>query len=396
MMHAVNSLFASQPLIALFVTVALGYLLGKIRIKTFVLGGVAGTLIVGVVIGQIGIDLDPGIKTIFFALFIYAVGFQGGPQFARALNRRSLNQLASAFVMCLMGLVTVIVGARLFGLDRGLAAGLAAGGLTQSAIIGTAGDAIGKLGLPAAVTQTMQTNVAVGYAVTYIFGSLGPILMVTWLLPMLMKWDIRQEALKLARTLSGGRPELEPGEFDAITPIATRVYTTSAHSAASGKTTLDIDRALRDGAVESVTRVGTLLPLTETTTIHAEDEVAFTGSAHSLALAGVYFGEESTATDARLVEENREIVLTNRALVDRDLGAIRSETPIATQHGVFLTQAKRMGHELPLLPKLTLHRGDKLHFVGRSADLDRVQPRIGYKISAGSARPRTSSSSASA
>ena len=80
-----------------------------------------------------------------------------------------------------------------------MAAGLAAGGLTQSAIIGTAGDAIGKLGLSPELTKTMQTNVAVGYAVCYIFGSLGPIIMVSWFLPLIMKWDIRQEAVKLAK-----------------------------------------------------------------------------------------------------------------------------------------------------------------------------------------------------
>ena len=143
-MTIVHEILKSQPLLALFITIALGYLVGKIKIGSFVLGGIAGTLLVGVVIGQLGIDVDSGIKNIFFALFIYAVGFQGGPQFFHALNMRSLNQLASSFVMCLVGLLCVLAAAWMFGLDRGLAAGLAAGGLTQSAILGTAGDAIGK------------------------------------------------------------------------------------------------------------------------------------------------------------------------------------------------------------------------------------------------------------
>ncbi|MEC5149013.1 AspT/YidE/YbjL antiporter-like protein [Cryobacterium psychrotolerans] len=244
----------------------MGYLIGKIRIGKFVLGGIAGTLLVGVVIGQIGITIDPGIKTIFFALFIYAVGFQGGPQFFHALNRRSLNQLASAFVMCLMGLITVLVGAWMFGLDRGLAAGLASGGLTQSAIIGTAGDAIAKLGLSAAVTKTMQTNVAVGYAVTYIFGSLGPIILVTWLLPALKRWDIRAEAIKLAASMSGGRTELGPGQFDAVRPVVTRFFAVGAKSEAAGKTALEVDTALSDDAVEAIIRSGGTIDLAESAT----------------------------------------------------------------------------------------------------------------------------------
>ena len=99
-MDLLHRLFTAEPLLALFSTIALGYLAGKIKIGSFVLGGIAGTLLVGVVIGQLGINIDSGIKAIFFALFIYAVGFQGGPQFFHALNLRSLNQLASSFVMC--------------------------------------------------------------------------------------------------------------------------------------------------------------------------------------------------------------------------------------------------------------------------------------------------------
>ena len=152
-MELLRHLFTLEPLLALFITIALGYLVGKIKIGNFVLGGIAGTLLVGVVIGQLGINIDSGIKAIFFALFIYAVGFQGGPQFFHALNRRSLNQLASSFVMCFTGLLCVLLAAWMFGLDRGMAAGLAAGGLTQSAILGTAGDAIAKLGLISCINQ---------------------------------------------------------------------------------------------------------------------------------------------------------------------------------------------------------------------------------------------------
>jgi len=138
-------IFTGQPLLALFTTIAFGYLIGKIKIGGFVLGGIAGTLIAGVLIGQLGINIDNGVRSIFFGLFIYAVGFQGGPEFYHALNMRSLNQLASSFVMCFVGLLCVLAAAWIFGLDRGMAAGLAAGALTQSTILGTAGDAISEL-----------------------------------------------------------------------------------------------------------------------------------------------------------------------------------------------------------------------------------------------------------
>ncbi|WP_284945046.1 aspartate-alanine antiporter [Acidisoma cladoniae] len=382
-MDFLRHLFANQPLIALFATIAIGYLVGRIKVGSFVLGGVAGTLLVGVIIGQLGVNIDPGIKTIFFALFIYAVGFQGGPQFFHALNLRSLNQLVSAFVMCFTGLLCVIAGAWMFGLDRGMAAGLAAGGLTQSAILGTAGDAISKLGLSPAITKTMQTNVAVGYAVCYIFGSLGPIIMVTWFFPMIMKWDIRKEAVKLAKELSGGKAELEPGQFNAVNDIITRVYEVTRDRTAIGRTTLELDRQFSDASVEGVFRAGKMVEMNDTTTIELGDAVAMTGRLDAFKLSDTVFGREIASPPGfSIVEENRGIILTNRVLSGRQISEIHDHATIDTRHGVFLTAAKRMGRDLPLLSKLQLKTGDELHFTGSPSDLDRVQSKIGYKISA--------------
>ena len=382
-MNVLHRLVTAEPLLALFVTIALGYLVGKIKIGSFVLGGIAGTLLVGVIIGQLGVNIDSGIKNIFFALFIYAVGYQGGPQFFHALNRRSLNQLASAFVMCFVGLLCVLAAAWMFGLDRGMAAGLAAGGLTQSAIIGTAGDAITKLGLSPELTKTMQTNVAVGYAVCYIFGSLGPIIMVSWFLPLIMKWNIRQEAVKLAKLLSGGHAELDPGQFNAARQISTRIYEIAAGSEAAGKTALSIDQALSNASVEAVYREGKALDLTDTTVIQVGDRVAITGVIGVMESACSLLGREMAAANGSLlVQENREIILTNRALNNREVGEIREHVKVETRHGVFLTAVKRMGHDLPVLDKLELKRGDELHFAGSPTDLNRVQSKIGYKITA--------------
>jgi putative transport protein len=382
-MNLLHRLVTAEPLLALFVTIALGYLVGKIKIGSFVLGGIAGTLLVGVIIGQLGVSIDSGIKGIFFALFIYAVGYQGGPQFFHALNRRSLNQLASAFVMCFVGLLCVLTAAWTFGLDRGMAAGVAAGGLTQSAIIGTAGDAIGRLGLSPELTKTMQTNVAVGYAVCYIFGSLGPIIMVSWFLPLIMKWNIRQEAVKLANLLSGGHGELDPGQFNAAQQISTRIYEIAAGSKAAGLTALAVDQKLSDASVEAIYREGKTLDLTDTTAIRVGDRVAITGAVCAMQAACSLFGRELTATNGLLlVQENREIILTNPALNNREVGEIREHTKVETRHGVFLTAVKRMGLDLPVLDKLQLKRGDELHFTGSPADLNRVQSKIGYKITA--------------
>lgn len=203
-MHWLHEIFQQSPDIALFLSLAGGYAIGKIQFGKFQLGGVAGSLLVAVLISQVGVSIDNGVKSVLFALFIYAVGFESGPQFFRSLGRHSLREIAMAVVLAVSGLVTVVVLARMFGLDKGLAAGIASGALTQSAIIGTASAAIGKLGLAADEVQRLQGNVAVGYAVTYIFGSFGAIIICVNLLPRFMGRSIRDDAVKAEAELLAG------------------------------------------------------------------------------------------------------------------------------------------------------------------------------------------------
>ncbi|WP_422374901.1 aspartate-alanine antiporter [Roseibium sp.] len=382
-MELLQWLATQSSLVFLFVAVALGYFAGKLKVGNFVLGGIAGTLIVGVILGQVGVTIDTAVKDIFFALFIYAVGYQGGPQFFRALSLKSLNQLLSAAVMCLLGLFTVLAFAWGFELDRGTAAGLAAGGLTQSAIIGTAGETIQKLSVSTDLKSVMETNIAVGYAVCYIFGSIGPIIMITWFFPTIMRWDIRKEAIKLAEQMSGGATELEPGQFDAARRIDTRFYRLAIGTDWIGKSPQELDAAFEELALEAVLRAGQDLDLTQETRLHSGDIVAFTGLVSALETQPETFAAEVPAPDGyRLVLENRHIVLTNPEIADHRLQGLHHHVKSNALHDVFVTGVKRMGRDLPLLPNLQIHKGDELQLTGSPHDLGKVQASIGYPISA--------------
>jgi AspT/YidE/YbjL antiporter-like protein len=200
-----------------------------------------------------------------------------------------------------------------------------------------------------------------------------------------MKWDIRQEALKLAKAMSGGRAELEPGQFNALGPIDTRVYRIAQASTAVGKTALAIDNELVDGAVEAIYRNGRVVDFAESGLVQIGDDIAVTGKINVMGTAAGFLGPEVVAPDdLAVVLENREIILTNRALTSRGIGQMHDEINVATRHGVFLTAVKRMGRDLPLLSKLQLKTGDELHFIGSPVDLNRVQDKIGYKITAAS------------
>lgn len=369
------------PFITLFLSIGLGFLLGKFKIGKFQLGGIAGTLIVGVILGQVGgIHINEEIKNVFFALFIFMVGYLGGPQFFASLKPSAVRYLIAAIGMTVLGLLAVLGVSIWAGLDAGLAAGLAAGGLTQSAIIGTASNAIDQLGLAASAAKDMKTNVAVGYSITYIFGSIGPILMVS-LVAIVMKWDIRQEAIKLAIKL-GGSGELGEGQFKPITRIATRAYKVSKNSAFVNKTIYELeDHFNNDLTVEEVLNGTKISDPKDVIKIEADSVLLISGLVSAFAKAGDSIGSEISEYENNIdfTEEVRHIVVTNRKVHGLTIKQIHDKATPEEKHGIYINGIGRMNNELPVLEGTEIHVGDELALVGRKEDLDRAQKLLGYK-----------------
>ncbi len=125
-------------------------------------------------------------------------------------------------VYCVTALLAVYITAMVMGYDKGLAAGLLAGAVTESAAIGSATEAINRLNVPEAAKATMASNVAVAYAVTYIFGTVGA----TWFLsrvgPKLLSIDLKEECKKKEMELGG--QEDEPGILSLHADLIVRAY----------------------------------------------------------------------------------------------------------------------------------------------------------------------------
>ena len=132
-MELLHHILDAAPEIALFAALALGQTLGRVKFGRFSLGGVAGSLVMALLIGQLGVTLPDALKSVCFALFIYSVGFKSGPEFFGGLDRSSLKLVLSSVVQCVVALVVIVVMAKVCGLDQGFAAGLGAGALTQTA-----------------------------------------------------------------------------------------------------------------------------------------------------------------------------------------------------------------------------------------------------------------------
>src|SRR5881394_2623739 len=209
--------------LAVFLTLAIGFLIGRVKIGTFSLGTAVGTLLAGVVIGQMNIQVPAVVKYVFFDLFLFTTGYKVGPQFFRALKKDALPQLALTVVLCVTCLVAAFTAAKLLGYDMGTAAGLLAGAFTESTVIGTASDAIGRLGISTTDKTTLTNNIPVAYAVTYLIGTA----FIVWFLPnigpKLMRVDLKEEARKLRAKIAGsGAGEQEI--LSAYQVLAVRAY----------------------------------------------------------------------------------------------------------------------------------------------------------------------------
>src|SRR5215211_5900582 len=142
MNYVINAL-VNHPELAVFLTLAIGFSIGRIKLGSFSLGTVVGTLLAGVAVGQLNIQVPAVVKFVFFDLFLFTTGYKVGPQFFRALKKDALPPLALTVVLCVTCLVAAFTAAKLLGYDIGTAAGMLAGAFTESTVIGTASDAIG-------------------------------------------------------------------------------------------------------------------------------------------------------------------------------------------------------------------------------------------------------------
>lgn len=369
-----------SPEILLFLSLAIGFWIGQFQIGKFQLGGVAGSLLVAVLLSLVGVPVDNGVKSILFALFIYAVGFESGPQFFKSLGPQSLREIFLALFMAVIGLATVLVMAKLFGLDKGMAAGLAAGGMTQSAIIGTAGDAISRLGLAADEAQRLQANVAIGYAVTYIFGSLGAIIVCVNILPRFMGKGIADDAIKAEAERLKGAIAFGPGQEPAMPEIVGRIYKVGA---AAGKTVAAIEASAGANTitVERLKRKDHPVDVTPDTVLREGDIVLIVGRRPGVvALSDTIGAELQSAPGMDLVMLTEDVVLRNAAYANRTLGEIKASTSPLLRHGIFVIGIKREGDSVALADATAIQAGDVITVYGTDQDIKRVVTEAGVPL----------------
>ncbi|MET9105739.1 aspartate-alanine antiporter [Streptomyces zhihengii] len=378
-----RNVFQPYPELLVFLTVALGFLVGRLHWRTIALGSVTGCLVVGLLLGNwTEVQVDGTVKSLFFVLFLFALGYKVGPQFFRGLRTDGLPQVLNAVVVCVTGLLVCWAFAALLGYGPGLSAGLLGGALTQSAVIGVAQDAIATLpGLSSSAAKDEGNLVAIGYAVTYPLGTILCAIMLADVLPKLYKKDLAPESAALAEELDA--PEADPDLHEGYYEVVLRAYTVERPDLV-GRTIEDFENQQKElGRRIYITRVrrdGRIVEHTQRTALAHGDVIAVSALRTSLVDYDprTHIGGETD--DVELLgyrTESLHVVASEKAQLGRTVAQLRSEPFMV---GVYIERIYRSGAEFPYRLSTRIDRGDTLVLTGPKRLVDPAGAAIGTPV----------------
>ena len=371
------STLRDNPQLAIFLALAIGYWVGAMKFGSFSLGAVTGTLIAGVLIGQLGIEISSQVKSIFFIMFLFAVGYGVGPQFVRGVASDGAPQALFAAVISVLCLACVYVAAIVAGYGPGFAAGLNAGAQTISASIGVATDTINQLGLPPSRPKRRSTASRWPTPSPTSSARSAPAGSSLSSAPSCSASISQAECKRYEAEMSKGAPA--GGMQSAWRQFEMRAYRISESGKAVGKRVAEAEAMVPDARVfiERIRRDGRIIEFGPDTVLQAGDVVAVSGRREVL----VNMLQTATEVEDRelldVPAEAVDVVVTNKAIDRKPLIDLAKEE---FARGVYLTKITRgaMSVEIPVLPQTQIYRGDILRLVGTRVHLDRVVQAIGY------------------
>lgn len=370
-----------RPELAIFLTLFLGFWIGKLRIGKFSLGTVTSVLLVGVVVGQLNITIGDPMKAVFFLMFLFAVGYKVGPQFFRGLKKDGLPQVGFAVAMCVVSLLATWGLAKIMGYNVGEAAGLLAGSQTISAVIGVASDTIHELGVSEAQKATYINAIPVAYAVTYIFGTAGSAWVLASLGPKLLGGldKVKADCRELEARMGSSEAD-EPGFMTAVRPVIFRAYKVTNQWFSGGRKVFDLEDHLNEQGkrlfVERVRQAGIIREVNPDMLLKKGDEVVLSGRREFVIGEEDWIGPE--ILDTQLLDfpaETLPVMITRKTFAGETVATIRRQR---FMHGVSIRTIKRAGIQIPVLAQTIVDSGDMIELVGTKHEVENAAKQMGY------------------
>ncbi|MDE7411160.1 MAG: aspartate-alanine antiporter [Paramuribaculum sp.] len=371
-----------NPSIAIFLTIVLGFWIGKFKYKTFSLGNVTSVLLVGVLIGQLDIPIPGPVKNVFFLLFLFAIGYSVGPQFFRSLRGSGVKEVIFAVVVCVLVLVTTIVAAKIMGYNLGEAVGLFSGSATISAAIGVGSDTINSLGLDPAKAKAMINIIPVAYAVTYIFGTIGSAYLLSavgpWMLGGLKK--VREDTAALEAEMNRSDLSSDPAYINALRPVAFRAYKVTAELFSTPQSVESIEKHFIDKGyrifVERLRINGKLTEPQPQTMVGIGDEIVLSGRREYIITDESWIGPE--INDAELLNfpaEQLSVLISKKGAAGMTVDQLRRQKYM---YGIAIKELKRSDTPIPVMAQTVLQAGDTITIIGLAQEVNVAAPKLGY------------------
>ncbi|PZX92754.1 aspartate-alanine antiporter [Flavobacterium aquariorum] len=374
-MESFARILRDHPELAVFLTLSLGFALGHIKIGTFKIGVVLGTLFAGVLIGQLNIEIPPIVKTIFFDFFLFATGYKVGPQFFQGLKKNAFPQLMLTVVICVSCLLIAYGMSKLLGYDTGTAAGLLAGAFSESTLIGTASEAIHQLPISEIEKTRLVNHIPVAYSLTYLIGATSFVFFLTTIAPKLLGINLVEESEKLSQTLTGDT-EHEPGIQSAYQRWIIRAYQIT-NDKWVGITISEFEEINKDLRliIQRIRHNQELLEPSPETVIHKDDILVI------MAQHGIILNSLSNIGPEVLDEEllkfplaHMDITITNKDISGKTIRQLRDRFG----NGLMLDKITREYQEIPFNLNTVLLRGDVLKLTGKMVLMEKAAKEIGY------------------
>ncbi len=339
--------FLTQPMLVLFLILAIGSWLGQLSVRGMALGSTA-VFFVGLAFGHFGATIPKPIMDLGLLLFLYAMGLQAGPRFFRTFRAQGLQfVIVAAAAIVAAGAVTVALAA-LLDLPYALAAGMFTGALTHTPSLAGAIEAISRID-PAQAAQA-----SVGYGIAYPLSVVGvPLLM--QIVPRLLRRDAKVAEADWLAAQQAEQPALARRQFKVTNPNldGKRLIELDTHRLSQA----NVSRVL----LQSRGPAAQVVAGTPDVVLHLGDVVLAVGAEDELEKLRLLIGEEvNVAMEANTHAVSRDLYVTEARLAGQSLMDLR----IWDRYNVIITRIRRQGVELTPVGASTLELGDTLRVVG--------------------------------
>jgi len=334
----VNTLRAN-PALVIFLTLAIGYYIGSIKFGHFSLGAVTGTLLVGVLIGQLDITISSQVKSVFFVMFLFAVGYSVGPQFVRGVARDGAPQAVFAAVICVLCLACTWLAAK--------------------------------------IAKEMLNQIPVAYAICYLWGTIGTGVILSMIGPKLIGANLEEACKDYEARLSKGQPET--GMNSAWHQLEMRAFEIATTGEVVGKTVAEAEAIHTEARmfIERIRRDGKIIDFESTTMLKAGDVLAVSGPTEALIALEPHAKEVADKELLDIPVESVDLVVTHKDVNGKTLLELAKED---FAQGVYLQKITRgaTSVDIPVLAQTAVNRGDILKLSGTKTHIVRIEKAIGY------------------